>query len=381
MSTSDFSPTTPLVYTATIVEVNPSAYTMRLYSKLKGTTMPVEIPSYFTNSRGGLGGGMHIMPEVGAEVWACETSDGTVVPISYHGVIGDKSYVNGRPDSLPGDIVLSTTHGNSIKVLKGGSILLQTSAVCSTLLDPDTDAIHTFSNSYYRYALSSKEEHICDNDGDRNTETVYSYYSNAEDTLPTAVVSYGTVPGGLSYSMSVGSSYTVEVDTSGNATESYLSLDMTSASNINITAPVTLAITTPSMSVTGAITAASIAVGSISVGAAGASIMSSSPTGAYMAFGDLNSTDTTPVIKAGTNTDGFFYDLSRSLNGLIATVAAIQAIVETLDATVTLGSIQDALDQQGLSIDAQPLVDMKVKVESFLQTNSSQYTTNKLQSE
>ena len=192
MASTAFKPTTPLVYTATVIEVDPEAYTMRFFSKQKGITMPIEIPSMFTNSRGGNGGGMHIMPEVGAEVWVCETSDGTVVPLQYHGVIGDGTYSNNRPVGLPGDIVLSTTHGNSVKVLKGGSILTQASPVCSTTHDSLSDSIRHFSNSFYRYSVASKEEHTCDNTGNRDTQTSYQYYFNAEDEEPCAKVSIGS---------------------------------------------------------------------------------------------------------------------------------------------------------------------------------------------
>lgn len=180
------------VYTATVVEVNPESYTMRVYSKQEGTSMPIEVPSVFTNSRDGAGGGAHFMPEVGAEVWVCRTSDGTVVPLQYHGAIGDASYANGRPKSLPGDIVFSTNHGNSIQILKGGSNLIQASPVCSTVYDSLSDSIRTFSNSYYRYSLSSTEEHYCDNEITRNTNTDYAYFYNAEDEKPVVVSSIGS---------------------------------------------------------------------------------------------------------------------------------------------------------------------------------------------
>ena len=191
MASTDFKLTTPEVYTATVIEVNPEAYTMRFFSKQKGITMPIEIPSMFTNSRGGNGGGVHVMPEVGAEVWLCQTSDGTVVPLQYHGVIGDKTYANNRPIGLPGDIVLSTTHGNAIKVMKGGTVLTQGSPVCSTTHDSMSDSIHHFSNSFYRYNLSSKEEHFCDNEMTRDTQSNYEYFYNAEDTEPSAKISIG----------------------------------------------------------------------------------------------------------------------------------------------------------------------------------------------
>lgn len=189
---SSFTPATPLIYTATVIEVDPEAYTMRFFSKQKGITMPVEIPSMFTNSRGGNGGGIHVMPEVGAEVWVCETSDGMIVPLQYHGVIGDGKYTNNRPVGLPGDIVFSTTHGNSIKVLKGGSILTQSSPVCSTTHDSLSDSIRHFASSFYRYSLSSKEEHMVDYEANRDCESEYSYYYNADDEQESVKVSIGS---------------------------------------------------------------------------------------------------------------------------------------------------------------------------------------------
>lgn len=189
---TDFKPTMPKIYTATVIEVDPEAYTLRFFSKQTGITMPIEIPSLFTNSRGGNGGGVHIMPEVGAEAWICETSDGTIVPLQYHGVIGDATYANSRPIGLPGDVVLSTSHGNAIKVLKGGSLVMQASPVCSTVYDSMSDSIRSFSNSSYSYTVGKKEEHVCDNDGNRNTQSNYEYFFNAEDDEPCVAVSIGS---------------------------------------------------------------------------------------------------------------------------------------------------------------------------------------------
>lgn len=191
MAANDYEPAVPKVYTATIIEVDPEAYTVRFFSKQQGITMPIEIPSMFTNTRGGKGGGMHVMPEVGSEVWLCETSDGGMIPLSYHGVIGDGTYANDRPLSLPGDIVLSTTHGNSFKVLKGGSLVAQASPTCSTVHDAMSDTIRHFSSEFARYSLSSKEEHFCDATT-RNTQSILDYFFHAEDTESCASITVGS---------------------------------------------------------------------------------------------------------------------------------------------------------------------------------------------
>ena len=152
----NFKPETPLVYTASIVEVNTEDYTMRVFSKQKGVTMPIEIPSLFTNVRKSGSGGMHILPEVGSEVWVCETSDGTVIPLQYHNVVGAEGYASGRPSGLEGDIVLSTSSGNCLKILKGGSVLTQASPTCSTLHDGYTDTKSVFCSQLKQYSLASK---------------------------------------------------------------------------------------------------------------------------------------------------------------------------------------------------------------------------------
>lgn len=192
MTTSDFRPTSSTIYTASVVEVDPESYTMRVFSKQKGITMPLEIPSLFTNIRGGKGSGGHILPEVGAEVWICETSDGTQIPLSYHGVIGEGSYRNGRPGGIPGDIVFSTLHGNSFKVLKGGSIVSQASPGCSFVLDSASDSIKQFSSQHFRYCLSSTEEHRVKYQQQRDCQTGYQYFYNADDETESVSVTIGS---------------------------------------------------------------------------------------------------------------------------------------------------------------------------------------------
>lgn len=185
----DYALNAALVYTATVVYVDASTYTMRVVSKQRGMSKPIEIPSLFTNARSKSGSGVHFLPEIGSEVWICETSDGDKVPLMYHNVIGE-SYRNKRPYGVAGDIVLSTSEQTAVKVLTGGTVALEATPVCKLLLDPVDDALVAFSSQYKQYSLSYKMEQLRI-DEDRSAETIQSYFIKADNASPTVVTKVG----------------------------------------------------------------------------------------------------------------------------------------------------------------------------------------------
>lgn len=396
------------LYTATIVSVNTEAYEMRVFSDR--ISPPMEIPSLYYNVRDGKGSGIHIIPEVGAEVWIAETSDGTFVPLSYHSIMSD-SYRNNRPAGIEGDLFLSTRDGNSLSLLRGGSVAIESSPVCKVLMDPVSDTINSFSSESGNYTLAKSDESICNDD--RSTIASVKVFENADD--PGHILEYdmGKISTGETFSFLLKSAPknapgSLDVITAGMTKAGLITLDfidarITATSSITtqcvtLTATATAAasLTTPSMTFTcpatiftgsvtcAALTTGSLVTGSIAVGGAGGggtSLMSTNATQTVMSFG--NPEQASPVFKAfsGNTTEGFAKDLYDSLNGLIGTVTALQLIVETIDATMPGVAIQDALDAVDMKIDAAPLIAMKTKLKLALDQQPNQtYITNRIKS-
>ena len=217
-------PVMPYVVTGTIISVDPSSYTMRVRSYF-GETPPIEIPSVFMNIRDGRGAGIHFMPEVGSSVWLCKTSDGTYTALAYHGAIGE-DYRGGRPDLLPGDIVLSTKDDNFISVYRGGSIGIEATPVCKLFLEQSTDTIHSFSSQATAATLSSiVKSEVFYEESDRPVLTTKEYHVQAEDNGPTIENRIGSLSSGRVYEFSIrdaprddGGSKTLSIDafTTGN---------------------------------------------------------------------------------------------------------------------------------------------------------------------
>ena len=179
------------VYDASVVSVDAESYEMVLFSEAEGISGPVEIPSLFMNIRDGEGGGAHILPEVGSKVWVCQTSDGTLLPLLYHGSIGE-DYRGSRPVGIPGDIYLGTRDGNQIGILKGSSIIIESTPVCKILMDPIEDSIRSFSSTSHSYTLSYTKECTVDRSNE-NTLTHETFYKNAEDEDPIIEIKTGSV--------------------------------------------------------------------------------------------------------------------------------------------------------------------------------------------
>lgn len=193
--------TPALVFTATVVSVDTERYEMVVRSShMAGLSRPLEIPSMFMNVRDGSGAGIHVLPEEGSEVWICKTSDGTYVPLLYHGAMGT-SYRNHRPNGVQGDIVLSTSDGNSVKVGKGGSVALTASPVCHMMLSPVDDCVYTMASQTKAYTLGSSVEHVVDDA--RRTTSFYRYFEMAEQTSPSVAFHMGSLNSEVVYASMV----------------------------------------------------------------------------------------------------------------------------------------------------------------------------------
>ena len=100
-------------------------------------------------------GGVHFVPEEGAEVWLARMPDGSAKIISYRnrggmgsqpyvdengdtqeGAPANLSYAHNRPALEQGDLQLGTRDGNTVRVLRGGIIELYSAALASFTLIP-----------------------------------------------------------------------------------------------------------------------------------------------------------------------------------------------------------------------------------------------------
>lgn len=134
-----------VIQKGTITAVDPDAYTVEvstLVGKRRFVNMP--IPSLYAHPFSGEG--VHVMPDVGAELSIVVPSDGDVraFPLMYQPPVNELASMAGsRPPLNPGDIVLQGREGNAVRVRRGGAVEIESSPTCRTIFLPRESKIVT----------------------------------------------------------------------------------------------------------------------------------------------------------------------------------------------------------------------------------------------
>ncbi len=145
----------------TIEFVDTRNYTCRVRTEASRVPEMVPVPGPYQHPKHG--GGIHIMPECGAEVELGRSQDGTLTILSYKNapsqgqalVKGDDGtftyvdaavigYGDNRPAMEEGDIIINTRDGNSIKVLRGGLIQVSAGPLAQMMLIPVDNIVRFF---------------------------------------------------------------------------------------------------------------------------------------------------------------------------------------------------------------------------------------------
>lgn len=160
-----------VIQKAVVTAVDPDAYTMSvstLVGKRHFEFMP--IPSVYAHPFSAEG--LHVMPDVGAELWIVVPSDGgsRAFPLSYQPPMNDlASMAGGRPRLTPGDIVLQGREGNAVRVRRGGVVEIESSPTCRTLFLPREGKIVSIAEATSLFTLGGSVE----------------WYAGERDELPT----------------------------------------------------------------------------------------------------------------------------------------------------------------------------------------------------
>lgn len=160
-----------VIQKAVVTAVDPDAYTMSvstLVGKRHFEFMP--IPSVYAHPFSAEG--VHVMPDVGAELWIVVPSDGgsRAFPLSYQPPVNDlASMAGGRPRLTPGDIVLQGREGNAVRVRRGGVVEIESSPTCRILFLPREGKIVSIAEATSLFTLGGSVE----------------WYAGERDELPT----------------------------------------------------------------------------------------------------------------------------------------------------------------------------------------------------
>ena len=157
-----------VIQKGTVVAVNPDAYTMEVATAVgKRRLKDMPIPSLYAHHYSGEG--VHIMPEVGAEVWVAIPSEGDTraFPLLYQPPVDTTGSMRGaRPLITPGDIFIQTRDGNAIRVRRGGVIEIESTPTCRTVYLPREGRIITIAENMSIQTLAGTLDWYVGEDGE-----------------------------------------------------------------------------------------------------------------------------------------------------------------------------------------------------------------------
>lgn len=131
---------------ATIIDVDPKTYMVTVVSEADRGMPPTPIAFPYDHPEGG---GLIFMPEVNSRCLLFFTEDRQdYFVMGFLPPPHDEAYRLSKPELNPGDIELSTRDGNKISVLRGGTIVVQSTPLCSTLYLPVRNTIRHMSENW-----------------------------------------------------------------------------------------------------------------------------------------------------------------------------------------------------------------------------------------
>lgn len=149
-----------VIQRAVVTAVDPDAYTMSVSTvvgKRHFEFMP--IPSVYAHPFSAEG--VHVMPDIGAELWIAVPSDGgsRAFPLLYQPSVNDLASMAGaRPRLSPGDVVLQGREGNALRVRRGGVVEIESSPTCRTIFLPREGKIVSIAEATSLFTLGGSAE-------------------------------------------------------------------------------------------------------------------------------------------------------------------------------------------------------------------------------
>lgn len=150
MTTTRERLTSAVIQRATIVDVDCDRWVVTARSAIGGREFrDVRITSQYTHRYAGEG--IHVMPEVGAEIWVGLPSEGDARPfiVGFTELTDETGSARGnRPFLAPGDMVIEGRDGNFVRVYRGGMLTIGASALAQTTYLPDPGTINHVAEQY-----------------------------------------------------------------------------------------------------------------------------------------------------------------------------------------------------------------------------------------
>lgn len=134
-----------------ITRVDPATWTCVVESETspRRTYTPCTFAAPYLHYNGGEG--MYALPERGAAVWVCRTSevDTAGVILGYRALAnGTGSYAAGRGQAIPGDQVMVGRNGNGVHVRRNGTTEIGSSRVAWTSYEPFRGYVRTHAGNW-----------------------------------------------------------------------------------------------------------------------------------------------------------------------------------------------------------------------------------------
>ena len=190
-------PTTGMVHSARIVDVNVATYTVNVatqYARKLLTDISFMVPYTHSNN----GEGIYFMPEVGSLCWLCEPTDGSRPFIMGWASAQDETDFSGNKQQLnPGDIYLGTRDGNGIWLRRGGVVQVGSTGLCQRIYIPINNTINDFCENYNLETLGGELSWTIqrsENDTDGHRPALFSLAGRqfADDANPIATLEIGS---------------------------------------------------------------------------------------------------------------------------------------------------------------------------------------------
>jgi len=198
-SPSQFGLTPAYVQYGTITDVHPERWTVTIRCSVgEREFFDCPIPSGYLHAAEGEG--MHVMPEIGAQVLVCVPSEKDARPVilTYVPFTDAAGTMRARrPNLNPGDLVMLSRDGNGLAIRRGGVVEIQSTSIAKTLYLPITNEIRSICENWTVFSFGGSVEWKTfraeeDAEGRKKTRYTMKMKEFADDVAHIAEISAGS---------------------------------------------------------------------------------------------------------------------------------------------------------------------------------------------
>jgi len=152
------------------------------------------------------GAGIYFNPEVGTTALCITTSEDRSLILAFIGVDEEGSYLCGRPQGNPGDILITGRDNNFLAVRRGGIVQIGSGPICQSVYIPTRNIIQNFCENFELYSLAGTMKFNVnrpEDNSDGHSKVLFSLDVNefADDKGPIASLDIGSQSNNVIFSL------------------------------------------------------------------------------------------------------------------------------------------------------------------------------------